>query len=101
MKVILPTNTTHNIVLEPRYYPSGAVSLEVINESTKDVTYPVITYVVLNGVMTATFDLTVLESDRYSIKIKDGLGVVYRGNLFSTSQTTQDYKLTKNKYIYV
>ena len=52
------------------------------------------------GVLTIPFDLEVLESDRYSIKIVEDSNIIYRGNVFCTSQNIQDYKLTKDKYTY-
>ena len=36
MKIVLPTDTTHEITLIPRYYPTNSASLELYNETTKE-----------------------------------------------------------------
>lgn len=100
MKILIPSNTTQNIVIEPRFYPTTSVVLELLNESTNETLTLVNTYVVLNGVMTITFDLTTLEGDKYQVKISEGTNVVYRGKAFSTDQVPQDYELIKDRYTY-
>lgn len=101
MKVLLPTNTTHTIVLEPRFYPSDVLSLEIVKEGYNTTETVTPTYSVLNGVMSLVFDLEGVEQDRFSIKLTENNNVVYRGKLFFTSQEIEDFKLTKDTYIYV
>lgn len=102
MKVILPTNTTHTIKFIPRFETSDTLSLNLVKEGINSETTQTPTYVINNGVMSLTFDLDTVEQDRYSFKLVDESdNVVYRGKIFTTSQTTQDFKLTKDTYIYV
>ena len=53
-----------------------------------------------SGVLTIPFDLEVKESDRYTIKLTENDIVIFRDKVFCTDQSTQDYKITKNKFIY-
>tara|TARA_R110000772_G_C13310212_1_gene439969 strand:- start:14893 stop:15198 length:306 start_codon:yes stop_codon:yes gene_type:complete len=101
MKVLLPSNTTHTIIIEPRFYPTSTIDIELYNEYTKEVSTPTITYVTTNGLTSCTFDLVVTEGQRFQIKILEGVNVVYRGKAYVTSQTTQDFELTKDTYVYV
>ena len=100
MKVLIPANTTQNIVIQPRFYPTSSIVLELINEATKEVLIISNTYTILNGVMTVEFDLTVVEGDRFQIKITEGVDVVYRNIAYSTDQDPQDFKLTDGIYVY-
>lgn len=101
MKVLLPTETTHTIILEPRFYPTTTIGIEIHDEATQVTVEPSITYTITSGVMSVTFDLTVAEGDRFQLKIVEGLNVVYRGKAFVTNQTPQDFKLTNNTYEYI
>lgn len=123
MKILNPNNTTHTITLQPRFKPTGVFYLYFdnvnslpTNHSLQDgnendflngsgaileVTPAENTYTYVNGVLNITFDLTVKEGNRFALKVEESGIVIYRGNLFCTTQTPQDYKLTKNKYIYV
>lgn len=100
MKVVLPIDTTHLIALIPRYYTSDALVLELYNElkQTKEIV-PCI-YIIQNGLMTITFDYNFIENDKFTIKISDSNGVIYRDKLIATSQNTQDFKSTKDLYYY-
>lgn len=101
MKVLLPSQTNHTIKIIPRFIPSGVLSLIVTKEGLNTTETIVPTYTITRGVMSLTFDLVGVEGDRFSIKLVKESDVVYRGNLFFTSQTPQDFKLTKDTYIYV
>ncbi len=109
MKVILPTDTTHVIKLIPRFYTIGTdltVNLKDeagrINESAT-----ITTFTVVDGFLNLTFTdaefstLDFYENGKYQIKITDVTsgGVLYRGKMIATSQTTQDYKLTNGLYL--
>ena len=100
MKVLLPANTTHSIVIYPRIYPSGTLSMKIVKQGSKVVQTVTPTYVISKGILTLTFDLTGVEQDRFTFKLTEGANVVYIGLLFFTSQDTQDFKSTKDKYIY-
>lgn len=101
MKVLLPSETTHTIYLIPRFYPSGVLSMVVVKEgvNTSETITP--TYIVNGGIISLTFDLVGLEQSRFSVKILENDNVIYRDKLFFTEQTPQDFKLTKNTYVYV
>ena len=101
MKILNPNNTTHIITLQPRFKPTASLVLSAVKETSKDVLNLNNTYTYINGVLTITFDLTAIEGNRFSLKVEESGIVIYKGNLFCTTQTPQDYKLTKNKYIYV
>jgi len=100
MKVVLPIDTTHLIALIPRYYTSDALVLELYNEVTQTKEIVPCIYIIQNGLMTITFDYDFIENDKFTIKISDSNGVIYRDKLISTSQTTQDFKSTKDLYYY-
>ena len=99
MKIVNTTDTTHNISLIPRYYPYSAVTFELYNEATKEITIVPNTYSVTNGVFILTFDYTFTDKDKFQIKLEEN-SVVYRGKLIVTDQNTQEYKLTDNLYYY-
>jgi hypothetical protein len=123
LKILYPINTTHTITLQPRFNPSGVFSLYFDNVNNYPTDYSLQdgegndlldgltnilevtpaqnTYTYINGVLNITFDLTVLEGDRFSLKVVEDGVVIYRGKIFCTGQDSEDYKLTKNKYIYV
>lgn len=100
MKVLLPSDTNHDITIEPRYYTSDELVLEVYNESTRLVDSQVVIYTTVSGVMTVNFDLEVSEGDKFVFKILDNNSVIYRCKAFATAQDPQSYKLTNNKYKY-
>ena len=100
MKILNPNNSTHTITLQPRFNPVGTLTLQLTNEVSKVVNDIENTYTFTSGVLNITFDLEVNESDRYTIAIKENDVVIYRGNAFCTSQNTQNYKLTKDKYTF-
>lgn len=100
MKVVLPTDSTHKIVLIHRYTPIGALTLSLYNESTQVSTNVANTYVILNGYLTISFDFPFSDKDKYQIKIKEDDEVVFRTKLITTSQETQEYKQTNGLYTY-
>ena len=98
MNVVNPSDETHLIVIIPRYYPTGNLSLELYNES-KSATFDVdATYQILDGEMIISFDFTFIEADKFQLKIYQNDEVVYRGKLFATTQTPQDYQIKQNIY---
>lgn len=101
MKVLLPNNTSHSISFYPRFEPTNTLSLEVLKEGYNSSETITPTYLLNNGVMTLNFDLDGIEQDRFSFDLLEGNNIVYIGKLFFTEQNTQDFKLTKDTYIYV
>ncbi len=100
MNVVIPANATHVIKLTPRYTSTSTVVLSLYNEEDRVSTIVANTFTYLNGIFTLTFDFTFAEDDKYQIKITDTNGVVYRGKVFATSQTPQDYKASNGLYTY-
>jgi hypothetical protein len=100
MKIVLPENTEHNLILIPRFYPSDTVVLQLTNEATNAKEDVRNTYTIDNGYMLVNFDYEFTEKQRFSIKIYDESGVVFRGKILATSQETQNYKQTLNVYEY-
>jgi hypothetical protein len=100
LKILNPLNTTHTIILQPRFDPTTTLVLELTNEVSKVKTVITNTYTFVAGVVNITFDLVVNESDRFSIEILENSKTIYRGNAFCTAQNIQDYKLTKDKYTF-
>ena len=64
-----------------------AVTVELIDESTNTTATPSMTVVSLNGFMTLSGTLSVVDGRYYNLAIKDGLELIYRGRCFVTSQT--------------
>ena len=100
MKIVLPTDTNHNIDFIPRFYPTGAIDLYLTNVSTKVEVLVASTYIIQNGFVFLNFDKTFSDGQKYRIKITEGSNIVFRGKLLVTTQDTQEYKLTKGKYYY-
>lgn len=98
MNILQPSNTTHLIVVQPRVTPDTLLVLEFTNKETKEVLELANTYTFISGVLTISFDLDVLESEQYSIEIRQNSKVIYRGLAFCTEQEPQNYKMTKGIY---
>lgn len=93
MKVVLPIDTEQSINFIPRVYPTGAISFYLKNEATKTETLVSNSYVISDGVITLTFTFDFSERDKYQIRILEGTDIIYRGKLFATEQTPQDFSL--------
>lgn len=102
MKVIIPSNTTHTIKLIPRFEPTqNNLLIKITKEGFNEVLEQVCTYVLSNGIMTLTFDLTGVEQDRFNFDLYNDNELIYKGKLFFTAQNPQIFKLTENTYTYV
>jgi len=101
MKILPPTDATHEIVLIPRYYPSGALTFTLFDESSQEFTAEITnTYAINNGFLTITFDYDFTNGYKYQILIKESEEVVYRGKLFITDAEPNEYKQTTGLYYY-
>lgn len=102
--VFNPTDTTHTLICVPRFHPSTALTLNLKNEALvddKDGADVSNTYNVLNGKLRVDFTYTFTDRERFQVKITDALGeVVFRGKIFATTQTPQDFKLNATTYYY-
>ena len=60
------------------------------------------TFDILNGKLVITFDYDFRSESRYDVAVTytNTLEVIYRGAIVATTQETQEYKLTKDKFYY-
>ena len=75
----------------------------VITDSFKDVSNSLgNTFEVLNGKLIITFDYDFRSESRYDVAVTyiNTSEVIYRGAMVATTQETQEYKLTNDKYYY-
>ena len=93
MIVIDPNDTEHNIVITPRYYNANANTFTITDEDNRAETVLSNVKAISGGQATYTVTLSTSEGKSYSIKVEDGSTVVWRGKMFVTSQTTQNYKI--------
>lgn len=100
MNVVNPNNTTHEIQIIPRFYPSDELVFNLYNEATQTETNVTIIYLVENGVLTFAFDFDFTDGNRFQFKILEGTEIVYRGKIIATTQETQNYLTDKNEYYY-
>jgi hypothetical protein len=98
MNVVNPNNTTHEIVIIPRFYPESVIELSLYNEATQLTNIVANTYNIVDGKMFVEFDYTFTEGQSFQVTITEFDDVVYRGKIFATNQEPQDYKLTDNVY---
>ena len=98
MKILNPIDVTHEVILIPRFYPVGDVTLELYNEETSEIDNIVITPLITDGYLYLTFDFAFINKSNYRITIFDELEeLCYRGKLFITDQTDlENYKITKD-----
>ena len=99
MKIVNQNNTTHEIKLIPRFYPTNELVLELKNESTQVKTVVDNSYTISDGYLTLTFDFTFQNKDRFEFKLTEN-EIVFRGKIYATSEDTQDYKQTNGVYTY-
>jgi len=98
MIVVNPEDTTHNIVIIPRFYPTDTIVISLFNEATQQTSTPANTYLTTDGNTEIQFEYVFTENQNFQIKITEADEVVYRDKIFSTSQDPQGYKLTDNVY---
>ena len=100
MKVIDPNNTSHTLVLIPRYYPTNSLTLEITEEASGVSESIANTYSITDGELSIEFTYDFTGKDKYSLKLNENTEVVYRGKLIVTDKQAQDYKLTNGLYYY-
>jgi len=82
----------------PRYYPTGVVNLNIKDTTTGYDNTQEVSYSIVNGVLSFTFELETTNETRYQVTLSEGTEVVYRGIAIYTTQDTQEYLLTNDKY---
>tara|TARA_R110000803_G_scaffold37563_1_gene80937 strand:+ start:12768 stop:13076 length:309 start_codon:yes stop_codon:yes gene_type:complete len=102
MIVVNPNELSHTIKIIPRYESDNSLNLS-IKDNFRDITTDMTpTYSYFEGVLSLTFDYTFSDEGRYQVSLTDTVSneVVYRGAFISTTQDTQDYKLTEDKFYF-
>ena len=84
----------------PRYYPTGVVNLNIKDTTTGYDNTQEVSYSIVNGVLSFTFELETTNETRYQVTLSEGTEVVYRGIAIYTTQNTQEYQLTNDKYYF-
>lgn len=84
----------------PRYYPTGVVNLNIKDTTTGYDNTQEVGYSIVNGVLSFTFELETTNEARYQVTLSEGTGIVYRGIAIYTTQNTQEYLLTNDKYYF-
>lgn len=84
----------------PRYYPTGVVNLNIKDTTTGYDNTQAVGYSVVNGVLSFTFSLETTNETRYQVTLSEGTEIVYRGIAIYTTQDTQEYQLTNDKYYF-
>lgn len=100
MIVVQPTILEHQIKVIPRLYPTETLILLLYNEATKVTETLSNLYLVQDGYLYIDFEKVFNENDKYKITIYQDTEVIYRGKIKATSQNTQEYQQTKDKYYY-
>ena len=102
--IINPNNTEHTISFVPRYYPSGTIYFKLVDSASDYVlddtesVYSIST----DGKIEFTIYADVISETRYQLTIEEEASseVLYRGIVIATSQDTQEYQLTNDKYYF-
>lgn len=100
MKVVNPVDTTHNVDIIPRFYPTEALTMVMYNEATQESSNPTVSYWYSDGYMSFEFDFEFTEGKRYQFQLSEGINVVYVGKFIATTQESQEYKQTNDLYYY-
>jgi len=101
MKVILPSLNEQKVYLVPRHYPTTQLDLTIILEATNaSQEFLDVSYSINNGILDFLLQGTYPNNNKYQITLKESGVVVYRGKMISTDQTPEDYKITKDTYVY-
>ena len=105
MKIVNPETSINEIKFIPRNNSVSSFELELINETTKDEFFFLITPTYVNGVVSFDLNFNFTEGDKYEFKcFQQGLSelenVIYRGKIFATTQEPQNYELSKDLYYY-
>lgn len=100
MTAVNPNDTLFSFRIIPRFYPIGSVTLEITSETTKEKTEVLNAYSINNGYLDIGFEFSFTDKEKYSLKIYNEDGVIYRGKIIATEQQPQEYKLTKDLFYY-
>ena len=75
------------------------MSVALTDESTNTTATPTMTAASSDGFLTLSGVLTVVDGRYYTLEVKDGLELIYRGRCFVTSQTEFDkFSINQGEY---
>lgn len=100
MRVVKISETTHTIGIVPRYYDFSDAVLTLTNTATNESEVLEHTEVINAGVLDLGFTYQFKERDKFTIKLVEGSEVIYRGKLFATEQSPQEFDITVNYFSY-
>tara|TARA_R110000782_G_scaffold68655_1_gene138275 strand:- start:507 stop:827 length:321 start_codon:yes stop_codon:yes gene_type:complete len=103
MIVVNSDSTTHTTKVVPRFIPTTGITLELYNETTRQVNTILFlsnSYAITDGVLMFSFSFTFAVDSKYQVKITEGANVVFRGKLIAIDQSTQQYDPTDGLYTY-
>jgi hypothetical protein len=92
-------NTTHTVILIPRFTVGETMTMDLYNEETQVSEVVDIEYTFLDGYLTLTFEYTFVDGQKFQIKLTENSVILFRGKLMVTSQTPQTFKATNGLYI--
>lgn len=95
MIIINPDNASNTIEVLPRYYDDLTTNITVVitNEDTRtDLSHNVTNVVKDDGFLSFDTDAVFRDNTTYRLKINDNI-VVFRGKIFATTQSSQNYKI--------
>ena len=98
MQIVNPNLLSNSLRVLPRYYAtiSTDVSVSITNEDNRKVVTQNITNLLLDdGFLSFDTDASFIENSSYKIKIVENVlnEVIFRGKLFSTDQSKQNYSI--------
>jgi len=84
-----------------KFIPRGltADSIEIKDESTNTIVTIDITPNVDRYYLSVSEVLTLVEGRFYTLKVLNGLEVVYKDKIFCTNQTVSSYTINENEYV--
>ena len=103
MVVVDSDSTTHTTKVVPRFVPTSGITLELYNETTREVNTILFlsnSYVITDGILIIAYSFTFEKDSKYQVKITESANVVFRGKLIAIDQSTQQYDPTDGLYTY-
>ena len=100
--IINPTKASHTLRIIPRFNPSASLVLNIKDTTTnldEDISLSSYDFPTTGGIQFA-FSFEATDETRYQITVRQEKDIVYRGILIATSQDTQEYQLTNDKYYF-
>ena len=92
-------DTTHEIKVTPRFFPCTSIDIHIKDSYKGTDTVIECEYREHNNLLYLTFDYDFTDESNYQVKVLDtDLEIIFRGEVLSTTQDTQEYSSTSNRY---